>query len=412
MTKKIILFSIISLIISACSTAPTAPITAIYKTLVIERTEQTLLSEYSARLSGRQVVEVRPQVSGQITQILIEEGQKVHKGQTLFIIDQVPYQAALKEAEATVKNAEAQLATAKLNLESTEMLHENNVVRDYDLQSARNNCSIAEASLMQAQAQELNARNNLSYTTIKSPVDGVAGMISYRVGALVSSSSSEPLVTVADDNVIYAYFSMTEGQILDLTENYGSTDALIRQMPDVSLRMNNGKIYAETGRVGAVSGIVSSGTNAVTIRADFANNQGVLKDGGSGAVIVPTQMKDCIVIPQSATFELQDKIFAYKVVNSKATSVQIKVYRLNNGTDYVVESGLAEGDTIIAEGAGLVREDALVTTKNEEKEPAQQDTTTTEPQEITDEIAPKPPEVTANTPSDSVASRMIIPEFP
>lgn len=367
MDRRIVLICCISIIINACSEAPQTQTTAIYKTLVIERTEQTLLSEYSARLTGRQVVEVRPQVSGQITQILIDEGQQIHKGQALFIIDQVPYQAALKEAEASVKNAEAQLATAKLNLESTEMLHENNVVRDYDLQSARNNCSIAEAALMQAQAQELNARNNLSYTTVKSPVDGVAGMISYRVGALVSSSSSEPLITVADDNVIYAYFSMTEGQILDLTANYGSTDALIREMSDVSLKMNNGKIYSETGRIAAVSGIVSSGTNAVTIRADFPNNQRVLKDGGSGAVVVPTYMKDCIVIPQSATFELQDKIFAYKVVDSKATSVPIKVYRLNNGTEYIVESGLTEGDTIIAEGAGLVREGALVTTKSEEQ---------------------------------------------
>ena len=123
----------------------------------------------------------------------------MRKGQLLFVIDQVPYQAALAEATANVKSAEASLATAQLNLKSSKALHEKNVVQDYVLNTAKNELAVAEAALAQAKAKEISARNNLSYTEVKSPVDGVASMIAYRVGALVSSSISEPLVTLSDD---------------------------------------------------------------------------------------------------------------------------------------------------------------------------------------------------------------------
>ena len=161
-----------------------------YRTMTVNRSDQTLVSEYSARLTGRQIVEIRPQVSGIITRICINEGQQVTKGQALFVIDQVPYQAALEAAQASVANE-------------------------------------AKAALAQAKAQERNARNNLSYTEVKSPVSGSASMIPYHVGALVSSNISEPLVTVADDHEMYAYFSVTENQPIDLIQQYGSIDQFI-----------------------------------------------------------------------------------------------------------------------------------------------------------------------------------------
>ena len=345
-----------AVLLTACGGNEKPKDTSKYNVITVEKSDHTLLSEYSARLTGRQVVEVRPQVSGLITRINIGEGEPVRRGQVLFIIDQVPYRAALKEAVANEKNATASLANAKTTLESTERLHANGVVGDYELSTARNNHAIAEAALAQAQAQVENARNDLSYTEVKSPVDGVAGMIAYRVGALVSSSIDEPLVTVSDCSTVYAYFSLTEAQIIDLAEQYGSIDKFVEQSPEVELRMSNGKTYEEKGRIRAVSGIVSSGTNAVSLRADFPNGGGILREGGSAAVIIPTVKRDCIVIPQTATFELQDRVFAYKVVDGKATSVQIRVFRLNNGSEYVVEEGLSEGDSIIADGAGLVKE--------------------------------------------------------
>ena len=177
-----------------------------YKTMVVGTQDVTLTQKYSARLTGRQIVEVRPQVSGNITRICINEGDAVRRGQTLFIIDQVPYRAALEVAVAARKSAEAKLATARMNYENELRLQEGNVVGDVSVQTARNALLEAEAALVQAQAQERNARNSLSYTEVKSPVSGVASMIPWHVGSLVSSNISEPLVTVADDHEMYAYF--------------------------------------------------------------------------------------------------------------------------------------------------------------------------------------------------------------
>ncbi len=341
-----------------------------YKTLTVTTSDQTLQSTYPATLRGRQAVEIRPQVSGTITQICINEGDAVRRGQILFIIDQVPYKAALETALANVKSAEAKLETAKLTANSKEELYKEKVVSDFDRQTARNQLLEAEAALAQAKAEETNARNNLSYTEVKSPVDGVAGMIPYRVGALVSSSISEPLVTVSDDAEIYAYFSMAESQMLDLIQQYGSLEEACRQMPSVGLILSNGKAYAEQGRIDAISGTVDESTGGVTLRAVFPNRGHMLRNGGSGVISVPTEHKDCIAIPQSATYELQNRVFTWKVVEGKTQSTPITVYKYNDGQTYIVLSGLQTGDVIIAEGAGLMREGTVVDTESLTSEPA------------------------------------------
>lgn len=333
-----------------------------YKTLTVTATDQTLQSDYPATLRGRQSVEIRPQVSGTITRICINEGDAVKRGQVLFVIDQVPYQAALKTALANVKSAEAKLQTARLTADSKEELFRENVVSDFDRQTARNQLLEAEAALAQARAEETNARNNLSYTEVKSPVDGVASMIPYRVGALVSSSISEPLVTVSDDEEIFAYFSMAENQMLDMIQQYGSLEEACREMPQVSLVMSNGKTYDKPGRIDAISGTVDTGTGAVTLRAVFPNDGHLLRNGGSGIISIPTEHRNCIVIPQSATYELQNKVFTWKVVDGKTKSTPITVYKYNDGKTYIVLSGLTSGDVVIAEGAGLVREGTPVDT--------------------------------------------------
>ena len=327
-----------------------------YQTMVVSRKDMTLERAYSARLTGKQIVEVRPQVSGCITQILTGEGEAVRKGQTLFIIDQVPYRAALEVAEATRKSAEARLATARMNFENESRLQEGHVVSDISVEQMRNTLLEAEAALAQAKAQEVNARNNLSYTEVKSPVNGVASMIPWHVGSLVSSSISEPLVTVADDSEMYVYFSISENQALDLIAQYGSIAAFISKAPAVSLRMNNGQMYAEQGHISAVSGTVDAQTGAVALRATFPNANGLLHHGGSATVIVPTHRQQCIVIPQEATYELQNRMFVYKVVNGKTKATPVTLYPQNNGQEYIVDEGINEGDTIIAEGAGLLKE--------------------------------------------------------
>jgi membrane fusion protein (multidrug efflux system) len=351
----------ILLLISSCGEEKQrAHDNARHKTMVISRKDMSLERQYSARLTGRQIVEVRPQVSGCITRILTNEGEAVRKGQTLFVIDQVPYRAALEMAVAARKSAEARLATARMNYENESRLQEGHVVGDVSVATMRNALQEAEAALAQARAQEVNARNNLSYTEVKSPVSGVASMIPWHVGSLVGSNISEPLVTVADDSEMYVYFSISENQSLDLISQYGSISEFIAKAPAVSLRLSNGQEYAQKGRISAVSGTVDSQTGAVTLRATFPNSGHLLHNGGSATVVLPTHRRQCIVIPQEATYELQNRSFVYRVINGKTKATPVTLFSQNNGKEYIVEQGLNVGDTIIADGAGLLKDGVAV----------------------------------------------------
>ena len=363
---KTLIIAAIALLLSACGSgsgnsgksAKDEP--AVYKTIIAQPADRTLETAYSATLEGLQLVEIRPQVSGTIKSIRFNEGDKIRKGQPLFILDQVPYKAAVEAAEANLGSAKSKLATSKLTLESNRMLYERGVISEYEYQTARNACAEAEAACKQAEASLATARNNLSYTVVTSPVDGAAGMIPYRVGSLVGSSISTPLVTVSDDSRMYAYFSMNENSILDLVSTYGSQERFIAESPSVRMLMSNGQEYSLTGRIDAVSGIVEQGTGAVRVRAVFDNASRLLRSGASATILIPTEVRDCIVIPQAATYEIQEKVFVYKVVDGKATSSEIKVGKLNDGSEYVVLSGMEAGDEIIAEGAGLIREGTKV----------------------------------------------------
>lgn len=354
--------------LAACKETAVPATTGTYKTLTVALSDKTLSSLYSATISGRQDVEIRPQVSGLITQVCIQEGAEVKKGQTLFVIDQVPYQAALQTATANVESAGANVATARLTADSKQELYNQNVVSAFDLQTAQNTLRSQEAALSQARAEEINARNNLSYTEVKSPSDGVAGMIPYRIGALVGPSVTTPLVTVSDGEEMYVYFSMTENQILSLSRQSGTLKNALTAMPAVSLQLSDGSLYPVQGRVDAISGIISSSTGAVSLRAVFPNPDRILRSGGSGNIVFPYERKDCIVIPQEATYEIQDKIYVYKVVDGKTQSTQISVFGVNDGKEYVVESGLQPGDVIIAEGAGLLKNGIAVKAATDEQE--------------------------------------------
>lgn len=327
-----------------------------YNVLTVNYGNTSLNNKYSASIQGEQFVEIRPQISGIITKILINEGAKVKKDQLLFVIDQTTYKAAADVALANVKSAEADVATAKLNAESSKNLFSENVISKVELQTYLNTLASAEADLALAQAELISANNDLSYTEIKSPVDGVASMIAYREGALVSSSITDPLVSVVNNTNMYAYFSMSESQILSLTQESGSTAQLIEDMSDIELILNNGSKYEHKGKVDAISGTVDRSTGAVTMRAIFENPNQILRDGGNGNVIISTQKDSVIIVPKVATFELQNKNFAYKVVDGKTSSVEISLYPMDNGKEFIVESGLNIGDVIIAEGAGLLRD--------------------------------------------------------
>ena len=353
---SILFILLFNCIIIGCKEPPHSKDIGTYKTMQVVLSSAIVSSNYSASIRGKQNVEIRPQISGLITEICINEGAAIKKGQTLFIIDQVPYKAALETAKANGASAEAKVATARLTAASNQELYKENVISEFELQTAQNKLLEAQAVLTQAKAEEVNAHNSFSYTVIKSPVDGVASMIPYKVGALVSSSISDPLLTVSSENEMYAYFSMTENQILELKQEKENISDLIQDMPTVKLILSNSTPYDTDGKIDAISGTVDPQTGAVSVRAVFANPKHVLRNGGTASVVIPYNKQDCIIIPKAATFEIQDKTYVYKVVDGKAASTEITLFRINNGTEYIVESGLNAGDIIVAEGAGLLRE--------------------------------------------------------
>lgn len=267
----------------------------------------------------------------------------------MVTIDNVQYKAALNQAEAALASAKSALATAELTYKNKQELHSQNIIGDYDLQTAENNLSTAKAALSQAQALVTSARDNLSYCNVTSPSNGVIGTIPYRVGSLVSSSIATPLTTVSNIEQMYVYFSMTEKQLLEMTREKGKDVAAA--FPAVQLQLADGSMYEHPGKVQVVSGVIDQATGSVSVRADFSNPDHLLKSGGTGSVIIPSKAENVIVIPQSATMEVQNKVFVYTVgKDNKVKHTEIKVNPRNDGTTYVVTEGLVVGDRFVTTG--------------------------------------------------------------
>lgn len=326
-----------------------------YATKVVEAENKTLTQEYSATIRGRQDIDIFPQVAGTITKVCVFEGEKVRRGESLFVIDQVPFKAAKQMADANVEAAKAAVATAQLTADSKQKLYDKGVVSEYELLTAKNMLATCKAQLAQARAAQVNADNNLNYTLVKSPADGVVGTIPFRVGALVSPQIPQPLTTVSDNSEMYVYFSMNENRLLDLIGVYGSVDKTLKSMPAVSLELSNGKEYAHKGRIESISGVINTSTGSVSLRAVFPNKERMLHSGASGNIVLPQVFESVIVIPKSATYEVLDQIYVYKVVDGKAVATRVSVAEVSTTTEYVVTEGLQSGDEILTEGAALVR---------------------------------------------------------
>ena len=327
-----------------------------FETMTVSKQDITLEQSYPAQIEGRQSVKIIPRVEGYLRQICVKEGQRVKKGQVLFVIDQATYQAEVKAAEANVAVAKAGVETAQLNYDSRQTLHGKNIVSDYDLRTATANLAMAKAQSQQAQAQLQSARTNLSYTVLRSPSDGVVGSLPFRTSDFVGPSTQGGLTTVADAHEMYVYFSLTERDVMSRIARHGSLEKAVAAFPAVSLTLASGDTCAVKGRVESISGVVDSSTGSVSARAVFPNADGLLLSGSTGSIVIPNEMKQVIVIPQSATYEIQDKTYAWRLVHGKAESKIITVLPTSDGKNYVVTSGLTVGDVIVAKGAGYVKE--------------------------------------------------------
>ena len=320
-----------------------------YPVVAVETSSAAMQTSYPATINGIQDVEIRPKVSGFLTQINVVEGQTVNAGQVLFVIDNETYQAQVRQAQAAVNTAQSQVNTAKLTCDNTRQLHQNRVVGDYELQTAENTYESAKAQLAQAQAALANAKEALSFCYVKSPAKGVVGTLPFKKGALVSASNV--LTHVADISKMEVYFSMTEKDMLTLSKAEGGLRGAVDALPAVKLQLADGTVYGHEGKVVSASGVIDQATGSVQLKAHFPNPDNLLKSGGSGAIIIPRTAETAIVIPMNVVMEVQNKKFVYLLGDSnKVVYTEIKVDPQNDGNNYIVTEGLKAGDKYVTNG--------------------------------------------------------------
>ncbi len=328
-----------------------------YAVETIALSNADLSTKYPTTIKGSQDVEIRPKVSGNITRQLVDEGDFVRAGQVLFVIDPTQYQAAVEQARAAVNVSKASISTQELTVANKKALLERNIISKYDYDVAVNTLAMYKAQLSQAEAAYKSAADQLSYCSVRATSSGVIGEIPYRVGSLVSPSIVQPLTTVSNLEQMYAYFSMTEKQFLELTRSNGSSEAARRSLPNVTLILADGSTYSEQGVVSSFSGVIDQSTGSLQMRATFRNPNKLLRSGATGVLKFPVHKANAIIIPQKATYQIQDKIFVYVVdKDNKVKTTEITVLEQNDGSNYVVTSGLNTGEKIVIEGVNKLKD--------------------------------------------------------
>ena len=358
MKSRIVLFAFCLTLLSSCGKkgfdmggAPECAVQTLQPATV------NLTSSYPATIKGKQDVEIRPQVSGFITKVCVDEGSMVRKGQVLFIIDPTQYEAAARSAKAAVATAEAAVSTQQITVDNKRALNKKNIISDYDLAMAENSLASAKAQLASAKAQLISAEQNLGFTNVKSPSDGIVNDIPYRLGSLVSPSIATPLTIVSDITEMYVYASLTEKELLELVRKDGSQSAAVETYPEVQLQLSDGSTYDQKGKIETISGVINANTGAVSIRATFPNSNHLLRSGGMGNLIIPYHMENALVVPQKATTEIQDKKFVFLQQPDNTVKMnEITILNIDNGQEYVVTSVLKQGDLIVIENVGTLKD--------------------------------------------------------
>lgn len=361
MKNRWILIGAAGLILAACGSKPEAHfVPTSYPTMEVSKSDITLPLKYSATLKGTSDVTIKPQVSGQLMEVCIVEGQQVKKGDVLFKIDSRDAALELESAEANLLAAQASESSAKLEYESTQNLFHKKIVSQYMLDNAANEYKQAQASTAQAKASADRARVNLSYCTITAPVDGVIGSIDVFAGDQVNQGTY--LTMVSGNAMMYAEFSVSESILEERSQaEVKDNERLLALLPDVTFLFKNGAEYPLKGRITSITGTVDRTTGTLTCKATFPNPDGGLYSGVQGTVVIPMEVKDVMVVPQQAVVRLQNKSLVYKVGEDHcAYSTIVTTVGISSERDLVVTSGLEVGDVIVTEGANNVYEGQMV----------------------------------------------------
>ncbi|MBD5203874.1 MAG: efflux RND transporter periplasmic adaptor subunit [Bacteroidales bacterium] len=328
--------------------------------LTVGESNADLETGFPCTLQGENDVEIRPQISGFLTKVYVEEGQYVNKGQIMFQIDEVSLKAAVDAAQAAVAVAQANVNTAQTNANNNKILLDKNIISAPAYQTSVDALNAAKAQLNQANANLVSARKNLSYSSVTAPESGYVGTVDYKEGTLVSPQT---LLTILSKNgQIQALFSFTEKEILDMTDNGSKSIAsAIAAMPPVTLLLANGERYGQQGKIVSISGVINPTTGAAQVKAIFPNPDGMLRSGNTGQVLIPSIRPNALQIPQSATYEIQDMKFVYVLGDSsKVHATPITVAEQSDGQTYIVTSGLNQGDVVVVEGVGVNVQDGMV----------------------------------------------------
>ncbi|MBS1523208.1 MAG: efflux RND transporter periplasmic adaptor subunit [Bacteroidetes bacterium] len=360
-----ILLGLMLLFIYSCSSSPAAAPAPPPPSLPVESivsSTDTTYQEYPASVEGTVNVEVRPQVSGTLDRVFVDEGAFVKAGEPLFKINDQPYRAALNNAIATQHAAESAAANAQLEVDKLTPLVQNKVVSDYQLKTAKAALDVTKANIEQAKANVSTAQINLGYTLIKAPVNGYIGRLLKKQGSLVGPTDPESLTQLSDVHDVHVYFSLSEKDFVNFKEQYpGQTlKDKLKQLPSVSLLLADNSVYAKQGKVDMIDGQFDKTTGAITLRANFENPQGLLRSGNTGKIRLSLQHKDVLKVPQSATIEVQDKVFVFAVADSNKVKKTAITVVGKSGNDYLIKDGLKVGDQIVLSGFDHLQDGAVI----------------------------------------------------
>ncbi|MBB3968293.1 efflux RND transporter periplasmic adaptor subunit [Mucilaginibacter phyllosphaerae] len=362
---KIILIAIIALAIFSCSPKPQsaqAPPPPALPVATVSAGNETTYQEYPASIEGTVNVEVRPQVSGALDKVFVDEGAFVSKGQSIFKINEQPYRAALNNAVASLHAAEAAQGNAQIEIDKLTPLVANKVVSDYQLKTAKATYQVAKANIESARANVASAQINLGYTLIKAPVSGYIGRLLKKQGSLVSPQDVEALTQLSDVHDVHVYFALGEKDFVGFKDQYAGATLKdkLKHLPSVALLLADGSEYAKLGKIDVIDGQFDKTTGAITVRATFANPQGLLRSGNTGKVRLSLPHPDALIVPQSATIEMQDKVFVFALADSnKVKKAPITIIG-TSGTNYLVKDGVKAGDQIVLSGVDRLQEGTVI----------------------------------------------------
>jgi len=344
---------------SGGNTPPPAPSLPVVS---IQSQNATIYQDYNASIEGTKNIDLRPQVDGYLQAIYVDEGAHVHKGQVLFKIDDRPYQEQLNNAKASLLSAKANLENARINVDKLTPLIQNNLISDVQVKTAKSAYDAARANVAQAEAVVNNAQINMGYTTITALVDGYIGRIPYKIGSLVSHTSPEALTVLSEIENVYAYFSLSENDFIQFKERFpGNTlEEKLKQMPPVELVLSDNSIYPEKGKVEIAEGQFDKNMGTISFRATFPNANGLLRSGNTGKIRIPQTLNEAVIVPQEATFEIQDKVFVFMLGDSNKVEGQPITVTATKGNYYLVNSGVKPGDKIVYAGLDRLRDGVVI----------------------------------------------------